>query len=106
MHARPEPSPGTNYVVLPESCTLKEAAGVKTLLLDGLEVPGNVELDARLVERIDTSVLQLVAAFTHDLREAGRAVTWVGASADLQRSASQLGLARDLGLGLSLGGTS
>lgn len=89
---------GMNYIVLPGSCTLKEAAGVKAVLMEGLEVSGNVELDARAVERVDTSVLQLLAAFTRDMRDAGRAVTWAGATEELRRSASQLGLERDLGL--------
>jgi anti-anti-sigma regulatory factor len=90
--------PGKSFVVLPASCTLKEAASVKAALLQGLEVTGDVELDARALERIDTSGVQLLVAFTRDMREAGRTVTWVGITDELARAARQLGLTVSLGL--------
>jgi anti-anti-sigma regulatory factor len=88
----------TNRVVLPASCTLRDAVGVKAMLMQGLDVPGNVEVDARSVEVVDASLLQLLVAFTRDMRDAGRAVTWKGASGVLSRSAEVLGLVQVLGL--------
>jgi anti-anti-sigma regulatory factor len=86
-------------VALPASCTLKEAAAVKALLLDGLEMSGDIELDLRAVERIDTSVLQLLVAFKRDMKDAGRGVTWLGANEEFNRSVRQLGLEGLLGIG-------
>ncbi len=86
-------------MVLSGSCTLKEASAVKEQLKDGLEATGNFELDARGVDRIDTSVLQLLAAFVRDMREAGRAVAWAGANEEFNRSARLLGLEATLGVG-------
>jgi anti-anti-sigma regulatory factor len=90
---------GTTCVVLPGACTLKEASAVKELLKDGLEATGNVELDARRIDRIDTSVLQLLASFVRDMREAGRTVVWAGANEEFNRSARLLGLETTLGVG-------
>ncbi len=99
MSNKTESPVGAISVVLPGSCTLKEAISVKELLKDGLEATGNVELDALKVERVDTSVLQLLAAFVRDMREAGRTVAWAGANEEFSRSARLLGLELTLGLG-------
>lgn len=101
MSNRESSAAGRTRVDLPRSCTLKEAACVKDLLKDGLELAGDVELDARGVERVDTSVLQLLASFARDMREAGRAVTWAGGSQEFNRSARLLGLAPKLGVSSS-----
>lgn len=85
-------------VVLPPSCTLKEATTVKAMLVDALDAGGDAQIDARTVERLDTSALQLLAAFVRDMHEAGRAVAWLGAPAELHRAARQLGLTGLLGL--------
>jgi anti-anti-sigma regulatory factor len=98
MNTGPESSSRANCVVLPAICTLKEAVGVKALLMEGLDASGNVEIDGGAIERVDTSALQLLAAFVHDMTEAGRLVTWVGATDELKRSVWQLGMARELAL--------
>jgi anti-anti-sigma regulatory factor len=89
---------GRTCIVLPASCTLKEASAVRDLLKDGLEATGDVELDARAVQRVDTSVLQLLASFVRDMGEAGRAVTWAGTNEEFSRSARLLGLEVLLGV--------
>jgi anti-anti-sigma regulatory factor len=99
MNSKMETSAEKTSVVLPGSCTLKEAATVKALLVSGLDMAGNVELDVRAVERVDTSVLQLLVAFTRDMKDAGRAVTWFGFNEEMNRSVRQLGLDGVLGVG-------
>ncbi len=71
---------------------------MKDLLKEGLEVTGDVELDARGVERVDTSGLQLIASFVRDMKEAGRGWTWAGVSEEFGRSTRILGLTIMLGV--------
>jgi anti-anti-sigma regulatory factor len=101
MNSQPEDSTASPCVALPASCTLKESAAVKTLLVQGLDQAGDIRLDLSAVERVDTSVLQLLVAFSRDMKDAGRAVDWVGCNAEFQRAARQLGLDGVLGLGRS-----
>jgi anti-anti-sigma regulatory factor len=101
MNSKKESAAGT-CVVLPASCTLKEAAAVKALLMDGLDVAGNVQLDVQAVTRVDTSVLQLLVAFAREMKDAGRTVTWVGSSEEISRSVRQLGLDGVLGVGVAV----
>ncbi len=99
MNSKEDRPSGRSRVELPVSCTLKEAAHVKGLLKDGLELTGDVELDARGIGRIDTTALQLLVSFVRDMSEAGRAVTWIGPSEEFTRSARTLGLTVTLGVG-------
>nr|PZN69008.1 MAG: hypothetical protein DIU62_03460 [Pseudomonadota bacterium] len=67
------------------------------MLLVGLDAPGPVEIDAGAVQRIDTSVMQLLACLVHDLRQARRDVRWTETSAEFDRAVRQLGMGRLLG---------
>jgi anti-anti-sigma regulatory factor len=83
---------------LPPQATIRDAVQLRTLLLEHLEEAAPVELDASAVERIDTAVLQLLAAFLRDRRARQRAVVWRTCSEAVTRAARTLGLQDALGL--------
>jgi anti-anti-sigma regulatory factor len=68
---------------------LGAAAALKGELVEALTAP--VGIDAREVESIDTSCLQLLVAFT---RDRGAPVQWQGASPAFTETAQRLGLAK------------
>lgn len=57
-----------------------------------------VALDARQVEKVDAAGLQALLAGRQALASAGKAVSWVGCSAQLSAAAGLLGLAEHLEL--------
>ena len=57
-----------------------------------------VEIDGSAVEKIDTSIMQLLAVFMQAMTAAGRRVSWAFASDTLRSSAQLLGLADRLSL--------
>ena len=79
-------------------CTLREAVAMKGQLLERLDQAGDVEIDAGRVEKIDTAGLQLLVAFSRQLRESHRTLAWKAVAPELTRAAAQLGLADTLGL--------
>ncbi len=93
--ASPAPADGTLRL---ESATVRTAAALKAELVTRLELARPVCIDGRAVERIDTATLQLLAAFSRDMRAASRPVEWRGHSAALARAADSLGLGPVLGL--------
>lgn len=68
------------------------APALRDTLLKALAAGEAVELDGAAVTQVDTSALQLLAAFSRDARAAGLSVTWTGASDSLQRGVAVLGL--------------
>jgi anti-anti-sigma regulatory factor len=68
------------------------APALRDTLLKALAAGNAVELDGTAVAQVDTSALQLLAAFSRDARAAGLPVTWTGASDSLQRGVAVLGL--------------
>jgi anti-anti-sigma regulatory factor len=68
------------------------APALRDTLLKALAVGDAVELDGTAVAQVDTSALQLLAAFFRDARAAGLPVAWTGASDSLQRGVAVLGL--------------
>jgi phospholipid transport system transporter-binding protein len=89
---------GRGQLVLAPSCTLREAVAMKAQLLEQLDLMCDVEIDGRAVDKIDTAGLQLLVAFSRQLREGGRDLAWAAAAPPLRRAALQLGLADTLGL--------
>jgi ABC-type transporter Mla MlaB component len=85
-------------LALASSCTVKDAADFKIVLLSHLDTPACVSLDAANVERIDTAVLQLLCAFVRDRQARGLKVQWQGASTALQEAADLLDLRTHLDL--------
>ncbi len=79
-------------LTLQTECTLADAATLKSDLCARLSQVETVILDAGSVERIDTSSLQLLAAFVRDRRLAGRAVKWHAVSSAVDSAARLLGM--------------
>jgi anti-anti-sigma regulatory factor len=75
---------------------LGAVAALKAELLAALAEPTTI--DAREVESIDTSCLQLLAAFTRESAEAAHPVRWLGASPAFTTTARRLDLTRLLDL--------
>jgi ABC-type transporter Mla MlaB component len=86
-------------LTLAADCTLREAAGLKALLLQTVSPADHVIIDGGAVERIDTAGLQLLAAFARRESAAGRRLDWQSASAELLGAGARLGLLGALGLG-------
>jgi anti-anti-sigma regulatory factor len=85
-------------LALASFCTLREAVAMKGQLLERLDQAGDVEIDAGSVEKIDTAGLQLLVAFSRQLRESHRALAWKAVAPEMTRAAAQIGLADTLGL--------
>ena len=80
-------------------CTLREAAEFKNQLLAQVAQPGDVDIDASRVGKIDTAGLQLLLAFVRQLDTEGRGLNWTQQpNPELYRSAAQLGLVEALKL--------
>ncbi len=74
-------------------CTLREAADFKSQLMAQVAQPGDVDIDASHVGKIDTSGLQLLLAFVRQLDAEGRGLSWTQQpNPELYRAATQLGL--------------
>jgi ABC-type transporter Mla MlaB component len=78
--------------------TIRNVTSLQAELAGRLDESGSQQLDGGGAERVDTAVLQLLAAFVRDMRADGRQVEWIGCSTALQRSAAALGLEAELGL--------
>lgn len=85
-------------LVLQADCTLREAAALKSRLLELLPGPQGATLEGGGVQRIDTAGLQLLAAFAQRERAAGRPLAWASASEVLRDAGNRLGLAAVLSL--------
>lgn len=85
-------SPSTRSIVLPASCTLREAVSLKAALLDSLGVEDAVSMDAHAVERIDTAGAQVLAAFVRERAAQARTVEWLGLSETFLEAVRLLGL--------------
>lgn len=78
--------------------TVKDAAALKDTLLQVLEVPGSVAIDAKSVERIDTAVIQVLCAFVRDRTARNLAVSWHGTTQPLLDAVRLLGVGSLLAL--------
>src|SRR5256885_1040471 len=90
-------SPGNLRLSL-GSLTIRNVTDLQSQLAERLDESGTVQIDASGAERVDTSILQLLAAFVRDLRADARSVEWSGCSPALRRAAESLGLVSELGL--------
>ncbi len=84
--------------LLLDSAAVRIAAKLKGELLPLLAAGAVARIDGSAVERIDTATLQVLAAFSRDMRASSRPVEWCGQSAVLERAAKALGLSATLGL--------
>jgi len=86
------PSPARPVIVLASNCNVKDAAALKQSLCRHLDDAGEVTLDIRKVERVDTSTMQLLCAFVRDRLAQRRKVEWLGDSQVLREAARLLGV--------------
>ena len=84
-----------------ESATIRNVTGLQAKLVERLDESGALRIDGAAVERVDTAMLQLLAAFVRDVRADGRAVEWIACSVPLRRAVSALALEQALGLAAS-----
>lgn len=79
-------------LVLEEILDISSAEELKASFLMALENKMPVRVDARNVDRVDTTALQLMGAFVQDAKAQAQSVQWQQASEALQQSATLLGL--------------
>ncbi len=77
---------------LAAQCGIRDCAALRQELLSLLDVPTPVSIDARDVQRADTTTLQLLHAFERDREARGLKVVWGGRSAAFAQAATHLGL--------------
>lgn len=85
-------------IELPSVCGLKDAATLKAALLQRLDEPSDVTIEAGGIERIDTAVVQLLCAFVRDRARRDLPVQWRGTSQPLLDAARLLGVGSLLAL--------
>lgn len=95
--ARRSKNAPTVAVALPANCSIHDAAQLKAALLEVATQPA-VTIDAGAMERIDTSGVQLLAAFSRDRAAKGFGTEWRGVNAVLLDALQVLGLAGLCGL--------
>jgi anti-anti-sigma regulatory factor len=83
-------------VVLQPSCTIREAAALKSELLRVLDA-STVVIDASAVAKIDTAGVQLLMTLVFDRRLASVATRWEGVTPPLRAAARSLGLESAMG---------
>ncbi len=79
-------------------CTIGAIPNLREELLGWLMSVGAVVVDRSAVQRPNTALLQLLAAFAHDLKAQSRAIEWRGSNEAFDRAAQRLGLTAGLGL--------
>jgi ABC-type transporter Mla MlaB component len=79
-------------------CTIQAIPTLHEELVRRLSGNGPVSVDRTGVQRPNTALLQLLAAFVRDLRTQSRSIQWQGESAAFDRAARVLGLSSSLGL--------
>ena len=85
-------TPVGGRVVLPVSCTIKEAESLKAHLLAQLELPGPCEIDGGQVQHVDTAGVQLVLAFALDCLERNLQYVWKSRSQAFDEAIRVLGV--------------
>ena len=79
-------------------CTMRTIQGLQQELVQKLKGSGPVVVDRTDVQRPNTAMLQLLAAFVRDLRAQSRSVEWSGERGPFDRAVRALGLNAALGL--------
>ena len=77
---------------------IKSAATLYSHLKEAVEHKHEVEIDAREVSRIDTSILQIFTAFILEANTLDMCVSWTAVSDNFYSTAKLLGLEDDLKL--------
>jgi hypothetical protein len=84
--------PVAGRVVLPVSCTIKEAETLKAHLLEQLERPGPCEIEGGNVQHVDTAGVQLVLAFALECLERNVPYSWKSRSPVFEDAVRILGV--------------
>jgi hypothetical protein len=79
-------------------CTMRTIQALHQELVQRLGEGGPVAMDRTDVQRPNTAMLQLLAAFARDLRAQSRSIEWSGESMAFDRAARALGVSATLGL--------
>jgi ABC-type transporter Mla MlaB component len=79
-------------------CTMRTIQGLHQELVRHLHGSGAVTVDRSEVQRPNTAMLQLLAAFARDLQAQSRSIEWIGEGSSFDRAARALGLSTSLGL--------
>ncbi len=85
-------APSQQTLVLVGNCSVKDAAELKQTLCLHLDAAAPVALDVGKIERIDTSIMQLLCAFARDRAAHQRKVEWLGDSSVIRDAARLLGV--------------
>jgi phospholipid transport system transporter-binding protein len=80
-------------VVLPTTCTFREAADLKSSLLPWVSHPDSVTLDVSALQRLDAAAMQVICAFLRDRHNEKLPVTWEGSSGAMNEAVGLLGTA-------------
>ena len=83
---------------LPEEISIANVTEWKTKLAALVHEPSPLILDAEELSRVDTSAIQLFAAFATKARNADKVLQWQAPSVALINTAQQLGMSKMLGL--------
>lgn len=84
-------------IALDSDLTIGSVHQLREQLADALKSGGDITLNGELVERVDTSALQLLLAFRQELASAHASFSWYSPSPQLLSSAQLLGVAALLG---------
>lgn len=84
--------PEVMTVDLPANLTIAEADGVYEVLDSALSQHHDVILNAEIVQRIDTTGIQLLYAFIRELQRSHTDVKWLAPSSSLLTAAQHLGM--------------
>jgi hypothetical protein len=79
-------------------CTVGTIETLQAELSSRLLISGPVTIDRAAVQRPNTAMLQLIAAFVRDVKAQSRSVEWSGSGSAFDRGAHSLGLTAALGL--------
>jgi anti-anti-sigma regulatory factor len=90
--------PRKAVVTLPQNARIGQAAALKSKLQKALEKGTPVEVDASKVEKIDTSVMQLLTAFCMRAEAESVEIKWRKPAETVHQAAALLGLERFLKL--------
>ncbi len=85
-------APTLPTVSIASSCTVKDAMSLKQSLDAFASTEGQIIIDASAVERVDTSIVQLLCAFTRVRLAGDREVLWHAPSAAFLEAARLLGV--------------
>lgn len=87
-----------SFLKLPEEISIANVAEWKGKLANFMHEPSPLILDAEDLSRVDTSAIQLFAAFAKKVQNSDKVLQWQLPSNALKNTAQQLGMSRVLGL--------